>query len=224
MPSMSSAQSVLDRVQSLAGIDALAADPAQYAALLAAALPDELEACDGAFAAALQRTDELAARVMRIRLEHALASDSSIGAPTRKVFASTITGYADNLGLLADRVRDLAARGRSPAPDQVAEAVVEAARATLALRDAVREPVLGLIRERATAATAEADARARDRRRDDAERKRWSAARRELEAVAADPARVLTGPWVIRFASWPEQIDEPPAEPEVTFADMIELD
>ena len=221
---MTSAQSLLDRVQSLAGIDALAGDPAQYAAQLAAELPDELEARDVAFAAALQRTDELAARVMRIRLEHALASDSSIGAPTRKVFASTITGYANSLGLLADRVRELAVRGRAPAPDQVADAVVDAARATLALRDAVRERVLALIRERAAAALPEVDARARDRHREDAERKRWSAVRRELEAVAAEPARVLAGPWTARIASWPEQIDEPPAEPEVTFADMIELD
>ena len=69
----------------------------------------------------------------------------------------------------------------------------------------------------------EADARARDRKLDDAVRKKWSAWRRELEAVASDPMRV-TSPIATRLASWPEQIDEPAPEAEVTFADMIEID
>jgi hypothetical protein len=41
-------------------------------------------------AAALGRIDAMIARAMRIRLDHALAADTSIGAPTRSVFASTI--------------------------------------------------------------------------------------------------------------------------------------
>ena len=71
---------------------------------------------------------------------------------------------------------------------------------------------------------APADKRARDRTLDDATRKRASAVRRELEALAADPTRFASGPWATRIALHPEQIDEPDPAAEPTFADMIELD
>jgi hypothetical protein len=89
---------------------------------------------------------------------------------------------------------------------------------------ALRTDVLALIRELATAAIEAADLRARDRKLDDAERKRWSAIRRDLEAVAADPTRVRAAPMAVRVAALPEQLDEPGPEAEVSFADMIELD
>ena len=226
---MSSAQHLLDHVQSPSATDALAADPAQYAQALAAELQPattigELEAQDAVLAHALQRIDELAARVMRIRLDHVLASDTSIGQPTRRVFASTIVSYANSLPLLADRVRDLASRGGAADPAQVTDTVVEAARETLALRDGLRDGVLALIKDRATAATPEADKRARDKNLDDKERKRWSAVRRDLEQLAGEPAKILAAPFTARLAAWPEQLDEPDPGPEVTFADMIELD
>lgn len=184
----------------------------------------QLEVRDATLAAALVRIDELAARVMRIRLEHALAADSSIGAPTRRVFAQTVTAYVDNLGLLAGRARDVAARGGAGDADQVASLVTESARATLLLREALRGPVLALVRDLATASIPDVDRRARDRDLDDRERKRWSAARRDLEALAVEPARLLAAPMPARMAGLPEQLDEPVAAPEPSFADLLELD
>ena len=215
---------MLDRIQSLASIAVLEADPGAFARVLAAQLPADLEARDAALATALRHTDDAASRVMRVLLEHALADDSSLAPPTRKVFVSTITSYIDRLDLLAQRVRELAARGRASDPDAVARAVTDAARRTLALREAVRGPVLELVRELATAAIPDADRRARDRDLDDRARKRWSAVRRDLEAIAEAPERVLAAPMADRVAAWPEQLDEPAPKPEPTLAELIELD
>jgi hypothetical protein len=226
---MSAAQQLLDRVHSLAAIHALAKDPQTYAELLAAELPGgstlaELEARDAALATALGRIELMITRVMRIRIDHVLAADTSIGPPTRRVFASTIVRYANNLDQLAARVHEVATRGRAAAPDQLTAAVVDAARATLALRDALREPVLAHVAALAVAGIADAHRHARHRDADEPLRRRWSAARRELEAIAQDPARVAAAAFATRLASWPEQLDEPAPAPEVTFADMIELD
>jgi hypothetical protein len=226
---MSAAQHILDQAYSLAGIAALEADPGVYVEQLAAELPGavtlaELEARDAALVAALGQIDALITRAMRLRLDHALASDTSIGAPTRSVFASTITGYAGRLSLLEQRARDVAVRGRAADPDRIAESVVEAARAALALRDALRGGVLALIRELARVAIAEADRRARDRNREEPERRRWSAARRDVEAVAAEPERAVTAPMAARLAALPDQLDEPESGAEPTFAELLELD
>src|SRR4051812_24221652 len=207
---MSAAQHILDQARSLARIAELEADPAAYVERLAAELPAavtlvELAARDAVLAAALGQIDAMIARAMRLRLDHALANDTSIGAPTRSVFASTITGYAGRLSLLEQRARDVAVRGRAADPDLAAEAVVEAARAALALRAALRDGVLALIREVAGTAVPEVDRRARDRRLDEPERRRWSAARRDLEAVAAEPERVLTAPMAARLGALPDQ-------------------
>ncbi|MBV8761433.1 MAG: hypothetical protein JO257_29320 [Deltaproteobacteria bacterium] len=161
---------------------------------------------------------------MRIRLERALAADASIAAPTRRVFVQTVLNYAGNLELLADRARDVAARGGSRDPTGTAALVTDCAAAALALRDATRTPVLALVRDLATTAIADADARARDPQLPEAERKRWSAARRDLEVLAAEPARITAAPFAQRLAAWPEQLDEPPAKPEPTLAELIELD
>jgi hypothetical protein len=226
---MTAAQHILDQACSLARLAALEADPAPYLEQLAAELPGAaslagLEARDAALTAALGQIDALIARAMRIRLDHALASDTSIGAPTRSVFASTITGYAGRLSLLEQRARDVAVRGRAAAPDLVAASVVEAARAALALRDALRAGVLALIADGARAAIADADRRARDRNLDEPQRRRWSAVRRDLEAVAADPDRVRAAPMAARLAALPDQLDEPEPGREPTFADLLELD
>ena len=224
---MGRAQHVLDQAQSLAAIDAL--DPARHASELAAELPAattlaELEVRDAQLAAAISSIEAAIARVMRIRLDHALAADASIAAPTRRVFAQTIASYAGKLDLLEQRARDVAARGGARDPEAVASLVIAAARATLALRDALHAGVLALIRELATASLPDADRNARDRARPDPERKRWSAARRELEALAADPTRIASAAWAARVASFPEQLDEPAPEPEPALADLIELD
>jgi hypothetical protein len=226
---MSSAQHVLDQIHSLARIEVLAAEPGVYAERLAAELPAadtlaELEARDAVLAGALGQIDAMIARAMRIRLDHGLAADTSIGAPTRSVFASTIVRYAGNLALLAQRARDVAVRGGAADPDAIAEAVVEAARSVLGLREAVRAGVLAVIRELAQAAAPEADRRARDRKLDEPARRRWSAARRDLEAVAAEPERVAAAAMAARLGALPDQLDEAAPEREVTFADMLELD
>lgn len=226
---MATAQDLLDRARSPAHLEALEADPGRYAAQLATELPTagtipELEERDAALANALGQVEAMSARAMKLRLEHALAGDTSIGEPTRRVFAQTVTSYAGRLPLLAQRARDVAASGRAPDPDRVAELVEGAARSVLELRAALRTGVFSLIRERALAAAVEADHQARDRRLDEPVRRRWSAARRELEATAADPARVVTAPLTARLAAQPEQLDEPDPAAEPTFADLIELD
>jgi hypothetical protein len=226
---MSSAQHALDQIHSLARIEVLEAEPGIYAERLAAEIPAaatlaELEARDALLGRALGQIDAMIVRAMRIRLDHVLAADTSIGAPTRSVFSSTITGYAGRLPLLAQRARDVAARGGAADPDRIADAVVEAACSVLELRDAVRAGVLAVIRELAQAAAPEADRRARDRNLDEPARRRWSAARRDLEAVAAEPERVLAAAMAVRLGALPDQLDEPEPGRELTFADMIELD
>lgn len=225
---MSATQQLLDQVQSLARIAELEADPRAYADRLASEIASadtlaELEQRDELLRRVLGQLESMIERVMRIRLDNALAGDTSIAIPTRKVFAATIAGYAERIELLASRARDVAERGGAPDPDRAAANVVEAARATLALRNGVRNPVLALIRELAAAAVPVADRNARDRQLDEPVRRRWSAARRELAAVAGDPQRIVASSLAARIAAWPEQLDEP-AEDEATFADMIEID
>ena len=223
------AQNLLDQVQSIAKIEALEGAPVTFAAELGnelspAATIAELEARDAQLSAALSAIEAMTARAMRLVLERVLANDTSIGGPTRAVFSQTVTSYEGKLDLLGERARDLAARGGSRDPDGVADLVTEAARRVLALRDAVAAGVLVLIKDLATAAIPDADRQARDRRLDDAHRKSWSAVRRDLEVLAQDPIRILAAPMPKRIAAWPEQIDEPDPEKEVTFADMIEMD
>jgi hypothetical protein len=226
---MSAAHQILDRLQSLARIEALEAEPAAYAEQLAGELADaqtlaELDARDARLRDALAQLDTAIERVARIRIDHALADDTSLPAATRKVFATTVLSYADRLELLAARVQDAAARGGSTYPADVAYRVTTAARAALALRADVRAPVLALIRERALAAAPLADRHARDRTLDTPARKQWSAARRDLETLGDAPDRITVAPMATRLAAWPEQIDEPDPGREPTFADMIELD
>jgi len=244
---VTNSRALLDQAQSLARIDALCAAPGSYAEAVAeeletpATLRDlaetgdlgslhvapviaDLEARDHALATALAHIDATIARVMRVRLDHALASDTAIAAPTRNVFASTVGKYANDLPLLAERVRDVAARGGSRDPDGTASLVVEAARSSLALREALRAPVLALVQRLAEPLEAGVKACAIDRRREDKDRATWSALRRELEIVVARPAQIATAPLSTRLAAHESMLDELPPEAEVTFADMIELD
>ncbi len=218
---------MLDSIHSLATLDAL--EPSAYTEQIIAGTPPavtlaELEARDAYLATVLTKIDDALARFMKLRLDRALADDVSLGAPTRKVFAQTIASYADNLGSLGDRVRDLAARGRAPDPEGVTNAVIDAARATLADREALRAGVLVHIAALATTSIAQADHQARDTTLSEAQRKRWSAVRRDSEVLAQEPAKLLAAPWSARIASWPEQLDEPAAAPEVHPSDLIELD
>ena len=222
-------QRILDQIQSLRALAELEAGPGIYADRVAeelgpAASRDDLAARDEQLRESLARIDAMAQRAMRIRLDHVLADDTAIAIPTRKVFASTLIGYAHDLGVLEARAREVASRGGSRDPSGVAHAVVEAASATLAVRDVLRTGILELVAQLATASVAVAEGHARDRRLDDPARKAWSAVRRELEAVAAQPDRIAGATLAVRLAGWPEQLDEPDPASEPTFADMIELD
>jgi hypothetical protein len=221
-----SAQQILDQAYGRAQLEALAADPAAYAAALAGELPEaatlaELEASDAVLAGALDAIDVAVVRAMRVWLDHA---DVALAPVTRNVFATTIVAYAADLGTLGQRAYDAAARGRAADPASVADAVVLAGRRALALREGLRAGVLALIATRAEAAIADADRHARDRKLDDATRRRWSALRRDREQLAAQPHLVAVAPFAARLAAWPDQLDEPAAEAEPTFAQMIELD
>lgn len=227
---MSAAQHLLDQIQSLARIEALEAEPAAYAERLASEVGSgattlgELDARDTRLRHALAQLDAMIERAARIRFDHALADDASIAAPTRKVFATTIVGYAGRLELLEARARDVAARGGAGDPDGVAARIGDVARSVLALRAAMQAGVLALIRDLAEAAAPIADRHARDRALDEPTRRRWSAARRDLEATASQPERIAAAPMSARLAAWPEQLDEPEPEREPTFAELIELD
>ncbi len=221
------ANRVLDQVQSLAHVEALA--PADYARQLAGELAavetrEDIAARDDLLRGAISRIDATAARIMRIRLEHALADDTAIAAPTRKVFAQTVGDYAGRLDVLESRARDVAARNGATDPGDIADRVVRAAEATLAVRAELYGGVLALVARLAAAEVPMADAKARDRRDAEAPRRLWSAVRRELEAIAARPERILGAEFAIRLASWESLLDEPEPETEPALADLIELD
>jgi hypothetical protein len=202
----------LDQVYSLAQLERF--DPAEYLAELAfgpATTLAELAARDTAFVAELAAIDAMIARAMKLRLELV----DALAPATRNVFATTIIQYARPLDVLQQRVF-------SVAPAAVS-AVMAAAQELLDLRAVLRAGVLELVRACSAADVALADAHARDRKLEDAPRKQWSAARRDLEALALDPTGIAT-PTAQRHAAYPEQIDDAAAGPEPTFADMIELD
>lgn len=202
----------LDEVYSLAQLARF--DAAAYLAELslpAATTLAELAARDAAAVAELAAIDTMIARAMKLRLELV----DALAPATRNVFATTIVQYARRLDLLEQRVH-----GVAPA---AVTAVMAAAQELLDLRAVLRTGVLELVRTRAAGDVTLADARARDRKLDDAERKQWSRARRDLEALALDPSGVMT-PTAERHAAYPEQLDDAATGPEPTFADMIELD
>ena len=224
---VTASQQLLDQTQSLARIAELEAFPRAYADRLASELGSEvtlaaLEHQDDRLRGALAQIDAMTERVMRIRLDHALAADTSIPVPARRVFAATILGYTGRVELLETRARDVAARSGASSPDVASAQVAEAARATLALRDVLRFHVIALTRELAIAAAAAAQAHARDGHLDEPVLRKWSAMRRELEAIIDQPERILGSAMAERVARWPDQLDE--RGPEATFAEMIEID
>ncbi len=223
---MSAAQ-LLDQVQTIGQVEGFEARA--YADRLAqeiapAGSRDELAARDEVLRDALGRIEALVSRVMRIRLDHVLAADTSIGPPTRKVFAATVASYAGRLELLETRVHDVASKTGARDAHRIAELVVQAAAATLDLRAAIRDHVLALGAALAAASIPHADQRARDRQEAEPARRAWSQIRRELEATAARPERLAEAPFAPRLASWPEQLDEPDPVAEPTRASLLELD
>lgn len=222
-----SASRFLDQVQSLAHVTAFL--PETYAEQLAAELApvetrEDIAARDEQLRAAIARIEETSTRIMRIRLEHALSGDTAIAVPTRKVFSQTVADYAGRFDVLATRVRDIAARNGSRDPEAVARTVVDAAEATLAQRAELYRSVLELGARLALEAAPMADAKARDRREAEPPRRLWSAVRRELEALAARPERILQATFAVRLAGWDSLLDDPDPENAPTLADLLELD
>ncbi len=223
------AQQLLDAVHSLAQLEALDLD--EHERRLGAELAPHgepslagLEQVDAALRAALVAIDGFASRAMRIRLDHRLAGDTSVATPLRKVLAGTITSYEGQLELLHERVAGAAARvdpGRAP---ETATAVVEVAREVLAIRELLRSGVLVVARELAAAHLPAARQAARDRTLDEALRRRWLAARRDLEQVADAPAAIVAAPMAERLKALVEPDEPLEATPEPTRGELIELD
>ncbi len=223
---MRAAQELLDAVHGLAQLEAF--EPERYRARLAEVLDgepatlDALDAADDTLRGALSAIDTFSARCMRIRLDHALAGDTSVATPLRKVLAGTVTSYVGDLGLLGERVRAVAARVDPAGADDTADRVVAAARVVLADRAALHDHVLDVARQLANARIDAARAQARDRHNEETLRRRWTAALRELEQVAARPARIAEAPWRDRVATFlgpDEPIEEPP---ELSLGELIE--
>jgi hypothetical protein len=184
----------------------------------------ELEAADAALRDALSALHAFAGRVMRLHLERALADDRALPVATRKVFATTVLAYAGDLRLLRERAADAARRADPGAAERVGEAVAACARATLELHQQLGQHVFALAAARAAAAVAPAERAARDRTLDDNTRMRWSAVRRDQHALAAQPQRLAEAALSDRVAALAPQLDEPEPEPELSRAQLLELD
>ncbi|MCA9675678.1 MAG: hypothetical protein KC464_11625, partial [Myxococcales bacterium] len=157
-----SAQQRLDAVRSLAHLDAF--DDAAYVAALrdeVTADAKDIAATDGAWAgveawddrlrAALAAIDGYAARSMRIRLDHALADDTTVEPPFRTVLATTVLRYAGDLETLRERVVSVTARVDPAGAAATAAIVVACATTVHAARAALWDGVLGLARDLAAA-------------------------------------------------------------------------
>ncbi len=224
-----STQHLLDEVQGLAPLDGFAVDHflGQLADELAAddaATLAGLEARDGRLRAALAAIDAFASKSMRIRLDHVLAADTSVAGRFRTYLATTIIDYDGDLGLLRQRVAAAAARVDPRGAADLAATVADAAGQVLAVRAELRRGVLALARDLAAASVVAAQHAARDHGRDDAERLRWSAARRDLERVVERPEHLAEHDWAARLRALP-RVDETPEEaPALTRGELLELD
>lgn len=183
---------------------------------------EQLAEHDAAVRAALAAADAFAVRAMRIRLDHALAHDNSIGKPFRTTLAHTVAAYAHDLGLLHDRVAATAVRVDPHGAAATAERVVAEARAVLGARAALHDGLFTLARDHAAAMIPHVTTAARDRYQADDVRLRWLVVRRDLELTVEDPARVARAPLADRLKSIPA-VDEVPEEaPELTLGELIE--
>lgn len=184
----------------------------------------QLEAVDDHLRAALTAIDGLAGRVMRILLDRELGDDDAIPTATRKVFSATVLAYRDSLAVLEERARDTASRVNPGSGAALAARVISAAVTTLELHRRLRAAVLTLACDHAAAALALVRQAACDRSSEDATRRHWSAARRDLESIIAQPERVAQLRRRDRLAAFPALLDEPEPQRELTFAELIEMD
>lgn len=183
---------------------------------------EQLAEHDAAVRAALAAADAFAVKAMRIRLDHALAHDNSIGKPFRTTLAHTVASYAGDLGLLHDRVAATAVRVDPHGAAGTAERIVDEARAALGARAALHDGLFALAREHAAAMIPLVTTAARDRYQADDVRLRWLVVRRDLELTVEDPTRIARAAFADRLKSIPP-VDEVPEEaPEPTLGELIE--
>lgn len=224
-----SSRQLLDEVQRLAQIDAF--DPAAFSHQLRdelagepAATLDDLAARDDLLRGVAHAIDGFAQRCMRVRLEHLLADDRALQPPFRAYLAARFADYAADLAPLHDRVASTAARTDPARAHSLADAVVDAARTTLTLRDHLRADLFAFAATLSLASVPAALAAARDVYAPDATRLAWSAARRVLESTAANPAQLADTPWSTRLKAQPPFLDEIDQQPAHTREELIELD
>lgn len=230
MPSTGkSSRHLLDEVQRLAQVEAF--DPDAFARQLRDELGDEpartlddLAARDDTLRGVAHAIDTFVQRTMRIRLEHVLADDRALAPPFRIYLASRVADYADDLPTLHERVASTAARVDPDRAAALADGVVDAARAALALRDRLRADLFAFARDLAAAAVPTALAAARDVYAPDPLRLQWSAARRVLESTAARPEQLADAAWADRLEAQPPVLDEIDQQPAHTREELIELD
>lgn len=103
------------------------------------------EARDEYVRATLAALDVFASRVMRIRLDHLLAGDTSVEPKFRAYLASQVLDYQDDLGRLRSRVEQVAVRSDPAGAARTAAAITEAADSVLALRSRLRQGVLAFV-------------------------------------------------------------------------------
>jgi hypothetical protein len=219
----------LDRATSLAQLDAVDLDAAIDELRESIASPSPLTFAgvvdhDAALRSAIAAIEAFTAKSTRVRLEHSLARDTSLGIPFMKLISATASAYAGDLETLRDRARSTAVRTDPERADAAADSVVAAVDAALSQRARLRDGVLALARERAAELLPVVVAAAKDPAKDDKVRLQWSAVRRDLEQIVERPARLLGAVLVDRLAALPPLLDEPDKEPERSFGELIELD
>lgn len=236
---MSVAWQALARLDGLYRLDQLAAfDEGGFLAAIAAEhaerppRPEPLdtiaESLDslGELLPALDRHTE---KMMHLLLTEELAqrhADVPLPQQLRLLFSTTVISYAEDLPKLQARAHAALARLTStPArAATIAADLVDAARRVLGARTRQRELVLTLAVRTATEHQPVAKKAARDLKLDEPQRRLWTRARLDLEAVAQRPTVLLLAPFYQRLAMQPEpELEQPESSTAERFA-LLEID
>lgn len=224
-----SARQLLDEVQRLPQVEAF--DPDGFLAQLRAEIAaetvttvDDLALRDGVLRGVLAAIDGFAGRCMRIRLDHLLIDDRSIGGPFRLWIGNAVATHAGDLAIIHERVAATVARVHPYAARATADAVLAAAEQVVAVRATLRAGLFAFARELAAAFLPTALAAARDVWSPEPVRLRWSAARRVLAQIAAHPALIAEAGFEAHLAAQPKLLDEVDQQPQFTREELIELD
>jgi len=145
-----SAQQLLDEVNRLAQVEAF--DVERFLDQLGIEVArdedgssESLETRDARIRGVLAAFDAFSARVMRIRIDHVLGSDTSVPPRFRTYLATRVLDFDGELDRLRARVAQVAARVDPDGASDTAAAVADAADKVLALRARLRQGVLSMI-------------------------------------------------------------------------------